>query len=51
MQNSINFRAIHAHALPYLPAIVRRILPDGRLQGHEYVARNTRHTGNTAKRS
>ena len=49
MQNSINFRAIHAHALPYLPAIVRRILPDGQLQGHEYVARNPnradRHLG------
>lgn len=49
MRNSINFRAVHSHALPYLPAILRRILPDGRAHGHEYVARNPnradRHLG------
>lgn len=46
---SIDFRALHAQALPYLPAIARRILPDGRMQGQEYIARNPnradRHLG------
>ena len=47
--NTIDFPALHTHALPYLPAIIRRILPDGRMQGQEYVARNPnradRHLG------
>jgi hypothetical protein len=46
---SIDFRALHVQAMPYLPAIARRLLPDGRMQGQEYVARNPnradRHLG------
>lgn len=45
----IDFKGLHRHALPYLPAIARRILPDGRMQGKEYIARNPnradRHLG------
>jgi hypothetical protein len=36
----VSFQAISAAALVHLPALVRRWLPDGRLQGHEWVSRN-----------
>ncbi len=38
----IDFPAINRAALASLPALLRRWLPDGRLVGHEYTARNPR---------
>jgi len=38
----IDFKAISRAALADLPALLRRWLPDGRLVGGEYVARNPR---------
>ena len=38
----INFKELHRQVMPYLPAILRRLLPDGRREGHEYVCRNPR---------
>jgi hypothetical protein len=38
----VDFAAIHAEARPLLPAILRRILPGGRREGHEYLALNPR---------
>jgi hypothetical protein len=40
MRSSIDFDAINAAALPALPVLLRRWLPDGRLHGREYLARN-----------
>jgi hypothetical protein len=36
----VSFKAISATALVHLPALVRRWLPDGKRQGHEWVSRN-----------
>ncbi len=36
----LDFQAINRAALASLPALLRRWLPDGRLLGHEYTARN-----------
>jgi hypothetical protein len=37
---SINFAAVNQAALARLPDILHRWLPDGRMEGGEYVARN-----------
>ncbi len=42
MKGRIDFGAINAAALPALPTLLRRWLPDGRQVGREYVARNPR---------
>lgn len=39
---SINFKKIAGIALLHAPAILRRLLPDGRAIGSEFVARNPR---------
>jgi hypothetical protein len=39
-QNQIDFARVNRAALPYLPDLVRRWLPQGRLQGLEWVALN-----------
>ncbi len=39
---AVNFLAINRAALASLPALLRRWLPDGRLMGREYTARNPR---------
>ena len=48
-RSQIDFGAINQAALPYLPDLCARWLPDGRRRGHEYVARNPqradRHPG------
>jgi hypothetical protein len=36
----IDFERINAAALPVLPSLLSRWLPDGRCEGHEWVARN-----------
>ncbi len=36
----LDFSVINGAALPVLPALLRHWLPDGRLEGSEYVARN-----------
>jgi hypothetical protein len=36
----VSFQVITAAALVHLPALVRRWLPGGRRQGHEWVSRN-----------
>ena len=36
----LDFDAINRTGLASLPALLRRWLPDGRLLGHEYTARN-----------
>ncbi len=40
MKGRIDFGAINAAALAELPALLSRWLPDGRLVGHEFEARN-----------
>jgi hypothetical protein len=39
---SIDFNHINAEALLCLEAVCRRLLPDGRREGHEYVVLNPR---------
>lgn len=39
-RDRIDFEAINRAALAALPAILRRLLPDGRIIGGEWVARN-----------
>jgi hypothetical protein len=39
---SIDFAAINREALGCLPAVLRRLLPNGRREGKEYVALNPR---------
>ena len=41
-RNRLDFDAINRAALGSLPALLRRWLPDGRLVGREYTARNPR---------
>jgi hypothetical protein len=36
------FLRVHEQAMPFLPAILRRVLPQGKVDGHEYVALNPR---------
>ncbi|HET6220843.1 MAG TPA: hypothetical protein VFE11_01705 [Dongiaceae bacterium] len=36
----LNFAAVNRVALAQLPALLRRWLPDGRIEGHEFTARN-----------
>ena len=44
MTRRINFAAVNIAALAELPALLASWLPDGRVQGREYVALNpTRH--------
>jgi hypothetical protein len=43
----IDFDGINRVALGALPAILARWLPDGKRQGHEYVARNPRRNDRT----
>ncbi|MCB9979403.1 MAG: hypothetical protein H6862_07360 [Rhodospirillales bacterium] len=43
MQGDMDYFArVHAQALPFLTAILRRVLPQGKIMGHEYVALNPR---------
>lgn len=37
---SIDFARVNAAALPCLPAICSRLLPDGRREGTEWIAKN-----------
>jgi hypothetical protein len=47
----IDFEAINRTALSALPAILRRILPDGKIVAREYVALNPTRGGLKASRS
>ena len=40
MTTALNFAHIHRMALPYLPALLQRWLPNGKQIGKEYVIRN-----------
>ncbi len=40
----LDFAVINAAALSQLPVLLDRWLPEGKVQGHEYVARNPRRT-------
>jgi hypothetical protein len=42
MKGSLDFAAINGAALAALPAVLGRLLPDGKLDGLEYVALNPR---------
>lgn len=42
-----HFSRVNERALPFLPAILRRILPQGKTDGHEYVALNPRRIDST----
>ena len=44
----LDFERINAVALPVLPALAARWLPDGRREGHEWVARNPRRADRRA---
>ncbi len=48
MRGRLDFGAINAAALPALPTLLRRWLPDGRQVGREYVARNPRRADKRA---
>jgi hypothetical protein len=39
-QNAVDFQQVGQTSLRYLPLLVLRWLPDGRREGHEWVARN-----------
>jgi hypothetical protein len=41
-RRSIDFKGINAEALRCLPAILHRLLPDGKIEGREYSALNPR---------
>jgi hypothetical protein len=41
-RRSIDFKGINAEALRCLPAILHRLLPDGKIEGGEYSALNPR---------
>jgi hypothetical protein len=41
-RHSIDFNAINAAAVARLEGVCRRLLPDGRREGHEYLALNPR---------
>ncbi len=43
----LEFAAVNAAALRQLPIMLGRWLPEGRAQGHEYVARNPRRSDRT----
>lgn len=43
-RSSVNFERVNRVALSWLPALLARWLPDGRREGHEYVARNPRRS-------
>lgn len=36
------FSRVHEQAMPFLPAILRRVLPQGKVDGREYLALNPR---------
>lgn len=40
----INFSIINQAATPVLPAILRRLLPDGKVMGREYISCNPTRT-------
>ena len=40
LRGRLDFDTINRAALGSLPALLRRWLPDGRVMGHEYTARN-----------
>jgi hypothetical protein len=42
MYHPIDFDRINSEALSSLVAVCRRLLPDGRCEGHEYLALNPR---------
>jgi hypothetical protein len=42
MHERLEFAAINRAAAPVMHAILRRVLPDGRIHGREYVALNPR---------
>jgi hypothetical protein len=44
----IDFAEVTRAALPLLLPILRRLLPDGKVRGHEYVARNPRRADRAA---
>ena len=47
MQNRSQFyKLVNQEVLPYLPTILRRLLPDGKVQGHEFIARNPLRSDN-----
>jgi hypothetical protein len=41
-QKKIDFGLVNRAAIPALPAILARLLPGGRIEGREFVARNPR---------
>ena len=47
MSEAVDFSAVNRAALANLSAILARWLPDGRLLGHEYSARNPRRNDKT----
>ena len=41
-QSNIDFDSLKSKALPHTPALLNRVLPGGKMHGHEYVALNPR---------
>lgn len=44
MNGRLDFEAVNRVALPVLPSLLSRWLPNGRRQGNEWVARNPRRS-------
>lgn len=42
MKNADFYHRLHQASLPLLPAILRRVLPNGKVEGNEYIALNPR---------
>lgn len=40
MRHTLNFQSVNRAALPHLPRLVREWLPQGRMEGDEWVALN-----------
>ena len=42
--SSIDFEALRHESLPYLPAILQRLIPGGKIVGREYIVRNPKRS-------
>jgi hypothetical protein len=46
--HQVNFREVNQLAIVYLPSLVSKWLPDGKVLGHEYTALNPKRNDNKA---
>lgn len=46
--SQVNFREVNQLAMSYLPSLLSKWLPDGRVSGHEFTALNPKRNDNKA---